>query len=70
MRAYIATMKTSAGIEYYTMMENEGREISLWVHKHPFKNRNEYEVAKLNWVITGEGEQPKPWDFPDPEDEG
>lgn len=63
-RAYLGTMVTSKGTEYWVMLEKGDRTMSMYVHDH--KNRAEYGVAELNWLLHG-GEKPCVLDYPDPE---
>lgn len=53
--AYVGTMKTSAGIDYFVMIKRGDVEISN--RKYEKLNRAEYEAAELNYLF---GRCPKP----------
>lgn len=53
--AYVATMKTSAGIDYYVMIKRGDVEISN--RRYERLNRAEYEAAELNYLF---GRRSKP----------
>ncbi|MFD1199531.1 hypothetical protein ACFQ3K_14590 [Brucella gallinifaecis] len=54
-KAYVAEMKTFAGIDYFVMIKSGDRELSIrkWQQKH----HADYEAAEYNWLFNG-GEKP------------
>lgn len=55
MEIKVSLMKTSAGDDYFVMLYNEGREMSLYSFKERFKA--EYTAAEMRYVMFG-GEEP------------